>query len=74
MKDSLELAKGQFDDATTYNRNYTEKPGAKPEALDRPRSRKDLIKVNDNFNSNTSYTDAYVGVRGARNDKVIPKG
>lgn len=74
MKDSLELAKGQFDDSTTYNRNYTEKPNAKPDAAERPRSRKDLIRVNDNFNSNTSYTDTYIGAMGLPNAKFVPKG
>lgn len=74
MKDSLELAKGAFNGVSTYQGNYTEKPNAKPEMAERPHSRKDLIKNDNNFNDMTSYAASYVGSPGDRNQKFVPKG
>lgn len=73
MKDSLELAKGSFEGLSTYQRNYTDKPNARPEVPERPKSRKDLIKNDNNFSDLTSYAATYVGSPGNRNEKFVPK-
>jgi hypothetical protein len=74
MKDSIELPKGEFEGVSTYQKNYTEKPNAKPDMAERPKSRKDLIKNDNNFTGGTSYAASYIGSPGGKNQQFVPKG
>lgn len=67
MRDSIELPKGSFRGETTYQANYMDKHMGRPSAGERPHSRKDLIKNDNNFNGVSNYSASYVEKSPSKN-------
>ena len=64
MPKGVNIGEGKFDSVTTYNTNYDNK-GTGAAVLDRPRSKKDLLRNdNKNYNEQSSYNSQYTNNGG----------
>lgn len=74
MKGEIQLPKDAFQGESTYSANYIEKYRGRPEAAERPHSRKDLIKNDNNFSGLSNYAASYLGQSASKNEKHVPRG
>jgi hypothetical protein len=67
MKGEIQLSRDAFKGESTYQANYIEKFKGRPEPAERPHSRKDLIKNDNNFSGLSNYAASYLGQSSSRN-------